>query len=365
MRRRNFLKTVAATAAWTSVGSTVKVAMAQTKKLRIGFVINTPVELVGWGYQHNLGRLAIEKEFGDKVETTVVENVPEGPDAERVIQQLAQSGHDMIFTPSFGFMNPTIKVAKRFPNVKFEQATGYKRAHNVSTYTIRFYEARYVSGVTAGFLTKTNTVGYIATFAIPEVLRSINAAFLGAKSVNPDVNFKVIWINTWFDPGKEADAATALIDQGADIIMQHSDSPAPMRTAEAKGVRAFGHSSDLSKFGPEAHITSLQDNWGPYYVQRVKAALDGTWKSMDDWIGLKDDAVIIGPFNNNLPSDVVEKAKATISAIASGSLHPFAGPLNRQDGSKWVADGAVAPDGDLLGMDFYVEGLQGAVPKAN
>ena len=363
MRRRNFLKTVAATAAWTSVGSSI--AIAQSKKLRIGFVINSPVDLEGWGYQHNLGRLAIEKEFGDKVETSVVENVPEGPDAERVIQQLAQSGYDMIFTPSFGYMNPTIKVAKRFPQVKFEQATGYKRAPNVSTYTIRFYEARYVSGVMAGSLTKTNTVGYISTFAIPEVLRSINAAYLGAKSVNPDVIFKIIWINTWFDPGKEADAATALIDQGADIIMQHSDSPAPMRTAEAKGVRAFGHSSDLSTYGPEAHIVSLQDNWGPYYVQRVKAALDGTWESTDDWFGLKDDAVIIGPFNKNLPTDVVEKSKTIVSAIASGSLHPFAGPINFQDGSTWVAEGSVAPDGDLLGMDFYVEGLQGALPTAN
>ncbi len=337
---------------------------AADDKLRIGFVINSPIDLEGWGYQHNLGRLAIEKELGDRVETTVVENVPEGPDAERVIQQLAQTGHGMIFAPSFGFMNPTIKVAKRFPNVKFEHATGYKRADNVSNYTIRFYEGRYVSGVMAGVITKSNKIGYIASFPIPEVLRSINAAYLGAKSVNPNIDFNVVWINTWFDPGREGDAATALIDQGIDILMQHTDSPAPIRTAETKGVRAFGHSSDVSKYGQNAHIVSLQDNWAPYYVERARAVLDGTWESVDDWLGLKDNAMTIGPYNENLPNEVVEKSKAIQAAIVSGKLHPFTGPLNKQDGSSWVKSGDVASDEDLLNMDFYVEGIKGELPDS-
>ena len=334
-------------------------AYAEDPDLRIGFVINTPVNVVGWGYQHNLGRLAIEEKFGDRVETTYVESVPEGPDAERVIQQLALVGYDMIYTPSFGYMDPTINVAQKFPDVLFEQATGYKRADNVSTYTIRFYEGRYVSGVMAGELSETGKIGYIASFPIPEVLRSINAAYLGAKSVNPDIDFRVVWVNTWFDPAKEADAATAFIDQGVDVLMQHTDSPAPMVTAESRGVRAFGRSSDLSDAGPSAHVVSLQDNWAPYYISRVQPALDGDWSSVDDWIGLKDDSTIIGPFNSNLDEDVVAAAKAVQAAIVSGELHPFAGPLNKQDGSEWVAAGDVASDGDLLEMNFYVEGIEG------
>ncbi|MEM7198444.1 MAG: BMP family ABC transporter substrate-binding protein, partial [Pseudomonadota bacterium] len=225
-------------------------------KLKVGFVYVGPIGDHGWSYQHNEGRLAVEEAFGDRVETTYVENVSEGADAPRVINQLANSGHDLIFTTSFGYMNPTIKVAKSHPSVKFEHATGFKRADNVSTYSGRFYEGRYVIGHVAGRLTKTNTIGYIASFPIPEVIRGINAAILGARKVNPDATIKVIWVSSWFDPGKEADAAKALIDQGADVIMQHTDSPAPVQTAEKRGVWAVGQASDMHHFGEKSHLAA-------------------------------------------------------------------------------------------------------------
>ncbi len=233
------------------------------EKLKIGFVYCCPVGDLGWSYEHDEGRKAIEAAFGDKVETSFVESVSDGPDAERVIRQLAKAGNDMVFTTSFGFMNPTVKVAKTFPKVKFEHATGFKRSANVANYSSRFYEGRHILGLISGRMTRTNTVGYVASFPIPEVVRGINAAFLAARSVNPDVRFKVIWVNSWFDPGKEADAARALIDQGADILMQHTDSPAAMKIAEDAGIRAFGQASDMSRFGPNAQMTALIDNWAP------------------------------------------------------------------------------------------------------
>ncbi len=332
-------------------------------KFKVGFVYVGPIGDHGWSYEHNQGRLAVEKAFGDKVETTYVENVSEGPDAERVIQQLARTGHNVIFTTSFGFMNPTLKVAKRFPKVKFEHATGFKRAPNVSTYSARFYEGRHVIGLIAGKMTKTNTVGYIASFPIPEVVRGINAAYLAAKSVNPDVKFKVVWVSTWFDPGKEADAAKALIDQGADILMQHTDSPAAMQIAEKQGIYAFGQASDMHQFGPNAQLTSIIDNWGPYYVARVKAAMDGNWKSEDTWDGIKPGMVKIAKFSDKIPADVRKMAADARDAISAGKLHPFTGPINKQDGSPWLKAGETASDGDLASMSFYVEGVEGSLPK--
>ena len=280
-----------------------------------------------------------------------------------MIRQLAQSGNDMVFTTSFGFMNPTVKVAKSFGKVKFEHATGFKRTANLATYSSRFYEGRHILGLIAGRMTTSNTVGYVASFPIPEVVRGINAAFLAARSVNPRVQFKVIWVNTWFDPGKEADAARALIDQGADILMQHTDSPAAMKIAEDAGIRAFGQASDMSRFGPSAQMTAIIDNWAPYYIARVKAALDGEWTSEDTWGGFSTGMVALAPYNTNLPADVVAEAEAARKAIAAGTLHPFTGPLNRQDGSVWLKAGETAPDGDLLGMNFYVEGIEGSVPQ--
>ena len=333
------------------------------EKLKISFVYCCPVGDHGWSYEHDKGRKAIEEAFGDRVETSFVESVSDGPDAERVIRQLALAGNDMLFTTSFGFMNPTVKVAKAFRRVKVEHATGFKRSGNLSTYSSRFYEGRHVLGLIAGRMTTTNTVGYIASFPIPEVVRGINAAFLAARSVNPKVQFKVIWVNTWFDPGKEADAARALIDQGADILMQHTDSPAAMKIAEDAGIHAFGQASDMSRFGPRAQLTAIVNNWGPYYVMRIRAALDGDWKSEDTWGGFSTGMVVLAPYNANMPADVVAEAEAARMSIAAGTLHPFTGPLNRQDGSVWLKAGETAPDGDLLGMNFYVEGLEGSLPQ--
>ncbi len=332
-------------------------------KTKVGFVYVGPVGDHGWSYEHDQSRLAVEAEFGDKVETTYVEKVSEGPDAERVIQQLARSGHDLIFTTSFGFMNPTLKVAKQFPKVKFEHATGFKRAPNLATYSARFYEGRTVIGLIAGKMTKTNTVGYIASFPIPEVVRGINAAYLAAKSVNPDVKFKVIWVSTWFDPGKEADAAKALIDQGADVLMQHTDSPAAMQVAEERGIYAFGQASDMKRFGPNAQLTSIVDNWAPYYIARVKAVMDGTWESTDTWDGIKPGMVGIAPLSDKLPADVKALAQQAIDDIVAGTRHSFTGPINKQDGSPWLKAGETASDGDLASMNFYVEGVEGALPK--
>ncbi len=332
--------------------------------LKIGFVYVGPIGDHGWNYQHNESRLAVEREFGDKVQTTYVESVPEGQDAERVIRTLAADGHNLIFTTSFGYMDPTNAVAELFPDVRFEHATGYKRRDNVSTYSARFYEGRYIIGRIAGAVTKSNTVGYIASFPIPEVVRGINAFTLGLRSVNPDAKVKVVWVSTWFDPGKESDAAKALIDQGADIISQHTDSPAPMQVAQERGVHAFGQASDMSPFGPDAHLTSIVNNWSVYTIRRTRDALNGTWESTDTWDGIAKGMVTMVDYNAaQLPADVVADAKATEEAIRNGSLHPFTGPIQDQEGNVVVAAGEVMSDGDLLGMSYYVQGVDGAVPN--
>ena len=323
-------KILAATAAL-AIGLAAGMAQADDKT-KVGFVYVGPIGDHGWSYQHNQSRLAVEEAFGDKVETTYVENVAEGPDAERVIEKLARSGTDIIFTTSFGFMNPTVKVAKKYPKVKFEHATGYKRAKNVSTYAARFYEGRYVIGQIAAKMSKTGTVGYIASFPIPEVVRGINSFLLGAQSINPDMKIKVIWVNSWFDPGKEADAAKALIDQGADIITQHTDSPAPLQVAAERGVFGFGQASDMIKFAPKNQLTAIVDDWNPYVVSRVQAVLDGTWESTDTWGGFDAKMVAMSDYTN-LPEDIVAMAKETAAAIEAGTLHPFKGPIFKQDGS--------------------------------
>ena len=338
-------------------------AVSAADKVKVGFIYVGPIGDHGWSYQHHEGLKAIEKEFGDKVETTFVENVSEGPDAERVIQQLAAGGSNIIFTTSFGFMNPTLKVAKRFPNVKFEHATGFKRDANVATYNARFYEGRYVAGLIAGKMTKSNTIGYIGSFPIPEVVMGINAAYIAAKSVNPNVKFKIVWVSSWFDPGKEADAAKALTDQGADVMFQHTDSPAPMKLAEQQGIFAVGQASDMKAFGPKAQLTAIVDDWTPYYIQRVKAVLDGSWKSTDVWGGLNSGMLKMAAWNEKIPADVVKLAEDASAKIQSGAFHPFTGPLNKQDGTPFLKAGEVISDGDLAGMNFYVEGVDGTLPK--
>jgi len=335
-------------------------AMAQVKA---GFIYVGPVGDLGWSYQHDQGRQELEAAFGDKVETTYVESVPEGADAERVMTQMALGGANIIFATSFGYMDAVQNVAAKFPNVKFEHATGYKSAPNVANYSARFYEGRYVIGTIAGRMTKTNKVGYIASFPIPEVVRGINAAYLAAKAVNPDVQFKVVWVYTWFDPGKEADAANALIEQGVDVIMQHTDSPAAMTIAEDKGAMAFGQASDMMEFGPHSRLSSIIDNWGPYYVSRIQAVMDGTWSNSNTWDGIGAGMVKIGAFADSIPADVQAEAQGIADALAAGTLHPFTGPINKQDGSPWLAAGETADDGTLAGMNFYVEGITSALPQ--
>jgi basic membrane protein A and related proteins len=337
-------------------------AQTATGKLKVGFVYLGPVGDFGWTYQHEVARQGVVKSFGDQIDTTYLENVPEGPDAERSIEQLVRSGHKLIFTTSFGYMDPTLKVAKKYAGVHFEHATGYKRDKNMSTYSGRFYEGRYIQGQIAGKMSKVGVLGYIASFPIPEVISGINATMLGAQSVNPDIKVKIIWVNTWLDPGKEADAAKALLDQGADIIMQHTDSPAAMQVAAARGALAFGQDSDMIKFGPKTQLTSIIDNWAPYYEERVRAELAGKWAPTDTWGGLKSKLVVMAPYTN-MPDDVKQAAEATEAAIVAGTLHPFKCPVIAQDGKAVECkNGKNLEDGQILGMNFYVKGVDDKIP---
>ncbi len=336
-------------------------AFAQ-EKLKIGFIYVGPVGDHGWSYQHDQGRKAIEKEFGNRVETTFVESVSEA-DAERPIEQLVRSGHKLIFTTSFGFMEPTLKVAKKYPDVKFEHATGYKRDKNLATYAAKFHEGRYIIGQIAGKMTKSNTIGYVGAYPIPEVVAGINSFFLGAQSVNPNVKIKIVWVNSWYDPGKEADAAKALLDQGVDVITQHTDSPAPLQTAEQRGKLGFGQASDMERFAPKAQLTSIIDDWSGYYVSRVRAALDGKWESKDTWGGLDSGMVLMAPYKN-MPDDVKKMAQETEAAIKTGKLNPFKCPVLGQDGKPIECKGGTAlSDEQVLSMNFYVKGIDDKLPQ--
>lgn len=358
MKKRTFL--AAALAATVATGAYA----GGHEPTKVGFIYVGPIGDGGWTYEHHQGLLAVEEAFGDKVETMYQESVPEGADAERAMTQMALQGADIIFTTSFGYMDPTINVAEKFPDVKFEHATGYKRSDNVSTYSARFYEGRAVQGHIAGKMTKSNKIGYIASFPIPEVIRGINASYLWAKKANPDVEMNVIWVYTWFDPAKEADAAKALIENGVDVVLQHTDSTAPQAAAaEAGNVVTFGQASDMSEYAPFPRVSSIIDNWAPYYIDRVQAVMDGTWVSTDTWDGIAPGMVGIGEITDAVPAEVKAEALALRDAIASGEAHVFTGPINKQDGSAWLAEGETADDGTLLGMDFYVEGITGEIPN--
>lgn len=359
MKRRTFL-----TSAALAVGLASGAIADGHEKTKVGFVFVGPIGDGGWTYEHNKGRLAVEEALGDAVETVYVENVAEGPDSERVMTQMALDGADLIFTTSFGYMDPTINIAGKFPNVKFEHATGYKRADNVSTYSARFYEGRAIQGHIAGKMTESNIIGYIGSYPIPEVIRGINSAYIHAKKVNPDVEFRIVWAYTWFDPAKEADAAKVLIEQGADVILQHTDSTAPQAAAQDAGnVVTFGQASDMGQYAPFPRVSSIIDDWAPYYIARTKAVIDGTWESTDTWDGIGAGMVGIGEISDAVPTDVKEEALALKAAIAEGTYHPFTGPLKKQDGSDWLAEGEVADDGTLAGMSFYVEGITGDIPQ--
>jgi basic membrane protein A len=352
---------IAAAAVMVTAGASLLSASA-ADKLKVGFIYLGPVGDFGWTYQHEVARQALAKEFGDKIETTYLENVSEGPDAERSIEQLVRAGNKLIFTTSFGYMDPTLKVAKKYPNVHFEHATGFKRDKNMGTYNGRFYEGRYIQGVIAGKMSKVGVLGYIGSFPIPEVIMGMNATMLGAQTVNPNIKVKIIWANTWFDPGKEADAAKALLDQGADIIMQHTDSPAAMQIASERGKLAFGQDSDMIKFGPKTQLTSIIDNWAPYYIARVKAELEGKWQTDNDWDGLKAKMVVMAPYTN-MPDDVKKLAMDTEAAIIAGKLFPFKCPVVDQDGKTVECKGGDhLDDGQVLGMNFYVKGIDDKIP---
>lgn len=314
----------------------------------------------GYSEGHDHGRQFLEKELGDKVTTTFAENVAEA-DSERTFERLAREGCNIIFGTSFGFMDPELKVAKRFPKVLFEHATGFKTADNMTTYNARFYQGRYIQGQIAAKMSKAGLAGYIVSVPIPEVIMGINSFMLGAQSINPNFKVKIVWIYDWFNPGKEADAAKALFDQGADIIAQHTDSPAPLQIAEERGLHGFGQATDMISFAPKAQYTAIVDNWGPYYVERVKAAMDGTWKSQQSWEGLKEKILLMAPYTN-LPDDVKKMAEETEAKIVGG-WEPFTGPVSKQDGSPWLKDGEVSDDGTLLGMNFYIKGIDDAIPN--
>lgn len=358
MNRRDLIASVAAMTV-----SLAAPAFAQDEPLKVGFIYVGPVGDGGWTYQHDLGRQAIEAEYGNKVQTTFIESVPEGADAERALTQLALAGNKLIFATSFGFMDPVMNVAAKFPDVKFEHATGYKRAENVATYDARFYEGRAVMGTIAGHMTESNKIGYIGSFPIPEVIQGINSSFIHAKKVNPDVEMKVVWAYSWFDPAKEADAASALLAEGVDVILQHTDSTAPMAKAQEAGAIGFGQASDMSNFAPSPRVSAIIDNWAPYYIQRVGAVLDGSWESKATWAGINEGEVEIGEITDAIPAEVKEAALALKDQIASGEYHPFTGPLNKADGSAWLAEGQVATDEELSGMNFYVEGIDAEIPQ--
>ncbi len=352
---------------WIALACTLALALAlgavgAEAKVKACWVYVGAIGDHGYTYQHDQGRLYAEKMLGDQLETVYLENIAEGPDAERAITRLARSGCDIIFTTSFGFMDATLKVAKRFPKVKFEHATGYKTAANVTTYNLKFHEGRYVAGEIAASVSKTGKAGYIVSFPIPEVVAGIDAFMLGAQSVNPNFKISVIWVNSWYDPGKEADAAKVLVGQGADILVQHTDSSAPTQVAEEKGIHAFGQASDMIKYGPHAQLTALVDNWGPYYVSRIKAVMDGTWKSQASWTGMAEGTVKMAPFTN-MPADVAKTADQTVADIASGKLNPFHGPIYNQEGKLMVKAGEVMPDNDILGLNWYVKGIDDKLPQ--
>jgi basic membrane protein A and related proteins len=361
MQRRTILKGGAAMGLTLAAGMP---ALAQDGPLKVGFIYVGPIGDGGWTYQHDQGRLAVVEAFGDKVETVYQESVPEGADAVRVLTQMALSGCGLIFTTSFGYMDQTVEVAGKFPDIKFEHATGYKQAANLATYDARFYEGRAVLGHIAGKMTKSNKIGYIASFPIPEVIQGINSSFLHARKVNPVVEMSVVWAYTWFDPAKEADAAKALIEQGVDVILQHTDSTAPLaEAAKTPGVIGFGQASDMAAFSPSPRVTSIIDNWAPYYVKRVQAVMDGTWTSGHTWGGMKEGEVVMGEITDTVPADLKAEAEGMIAAITAGTYHPFTGPINKQDGSVFLAEGEVAADEQLVTMNFYLEGMAGDIPS--
>ena len=337
-------------------------APAPAAPLNIAFAYVGPVGDGGWSFAHDNGRKALEKEFGDKIKTTFVESVPESADAERVFRDFVGQGNKLIFGTTFGYMEPMLKVAADSKEVKFEHATGYKTAENMRTYDSRTYEGAYMAGIIAGAMTKSNTLGVVGSVPIPEVLRNINSFTLGAQSVNPKITTKVVWVNEWFSPPKETEAATALINGGADVLFQNTDSPAVLKTAQEKGKRAFGWDSDMTAYGPKAHLASAVINWGPYYIKATKDALEGKWATGSSWWGVKEGAIDIVSLADDIPADVKTKVETVKAGLKDGSYSIWKGPITGSDGKELLAKDAVADDKFLGGIKFYVKGVEGKVP---
>ncbi|MGJ7580823.1 BMP family ABC transporter substrate-binding protein [Variovorax sp. RHLX14] len=337
-------------------------AAAAPAPLNIAFAYVGPVGDGGWSFAHDNGRKALEKEFGAKIKTTFVESVPESADAERVFRDFVGQGNKLIFGTTFGYMEPMLKVAADSKDVKFEHATGYKTGENMRTYDSRTYEGAYMAGIIAGGMTKTNTLGVVGSVPIPEVLRNINSFTLGAQSVNPKITTKVVWVNEWFSPPKETEAATALINGGADVLFQNTDSPAVLKTAQEKGKRAFGWDSDMTAYGPKAHLASAIINWAPYYIKATQDALDGKWATGQAWWGVKEGAIDIVSVAEDVPAEIKTKVDTVKAGLKDGSFSIWKGPIVGQDGKELIAGGAVADDKFLSGVNFYVKGVEGKVP---
>ena len=336
---------------------------AKAAPLKVAFVYVGPVGDAGWTFAHDNGRKAAEAFFGDKIKTTFVEKVPEGADSERVFRDLATQGNKLIYGTSFGFMESMLKVAKEFPDVKFEHATGFKTTPNLGVYETKTFEGAYLAGIIAGKMTKTNKLGLVGSFPIPEVIRNINAFTLGAQSVNPKITTRAVWISSWFDPAKERDAAMTMIGQGVDVLIQNTDSPATLKAAEEKGVYAFGWDSDMSTFGPKAHLASSVIKWGPYYQKSIQSVLDGSWKSGNSWWGVKEDSMDLANINAVVPDDVKKLIADKKAALAAGTASVFAGPLVDQSGKVMLEAGKPEDIGMMKSMSFYVKGVEGSIPK--
>ncbi|MBO4220873.1 BMP family ABC transporter substrate-binding protein [Bradyrhizobium neotropicale] len=363
MQRRTFLKMWSmATAVGLAIAAPVAAPAAEP--LKVAFVYLGPRSDGGWTQQHDLARLALEKAMGSAIKTTFVENVPETADSERVFRQLAADGNKLIFATSFGYMEPLQKVAKLFPDVKFEHVNGFKTAANITVYEPRFEEGFYLIGTIAGLMTKTNTLGFIGSFPIPSVMRNINAMALGAQAVNPKIKVKPIWVNTWYDPGKERQAADTLIAQGADNVAQNTDSPASIQAAQEKGTYAFSIDADMSSFGKKAQLSGSTEDWSGYYIDETKKVLDGTWTGNRRirW-GLKEGLVVMAPLNPDIPPDVVKVFEEKKAAIIAGTLNPFAGPIKDNTGKEMVPAGGKMSEATFSSLNWYVEGVEGTVPK--
>lgn len=356
LNRRNLLKTGAAAAALPLIGSP---AFAQ-EKTKIGFVYLGPIGDYGWTWAHNKGREALDAELGGQVETIYVENVAEDASATPVIRDLAQQGCKLIFTTSYGYMDQTIEVAKEFPDVKFEHCTGFKLADNVSVYNSRFHEGRAVLGTIAGMMSKSGTLGYLGSYKVPEVVLGVNSFLLAAQKKNPDAKLKLVFIDSWFDPPKEAAATETLLNLGADIVTTHTDSPAALQILEQRGLYGFGQGADMSSFAPNAHLTAIEDIWGPHYIARAKALLDGSWKSENMWDGMVDGTVVISPYNKNVPADVAAEADKIKAGYMDGSFDIFTGPIYDQDGNLKVAEGEKMTLDQLAVIDWFVKGVESA-----